>query len=67
MDSAPGPRQTRRMGTRTPAIIAVIITMAFGLGFAFFDTVPRWYPVAGGILVAAAWVAVGMAGNRRRT
>ena len=46
------------MGTRTPALVAVIITMAFGLGFAFFDTVPRWYPVAGGILVAAAWVAV---------
>ncbi|WP_169330623.1 hypothetical protein [Janibacter hoylei] len=55
------------MGTRTPALVAVIITMAFGLGFAFFDTVPRWYPVGGGILVAAAWVAVGMAGNRRRT
>ena len=64
MDSDPGPRQTRRMGTRVPAIIAVIITMAFGLGFAFFDEVPRWYPVGGGILVAAAWVAVGMISNR---
>ena len=64
MDSDPGPRQTRRMGTRVPAIIAAIITMAFGLGFAVFDEVPRWYPVGGGVLVAAAWVAVGMINNR---
>ena len=64
MDSDPGPRQTRRMGTRVPAIIAVIITRAFGLGFAVFDEVPRWYPVGGGVLVAAAWVAVGMISNR---
>ena len=64
MDSARGPRQTHHMGTRTPATNAVIITMAFGLGFAFFDEVPRWYPVGGGVLVAAAWVAVGMINNR---
>ena len=53
------------MGTRTPALIALVITMAYGIGFAFFDEVPRAYAVAGALLVAAAWVAVGMIHNRR--
>lgn len=54
------------MGTRTPALIALIITMAYGMGFALFDEPPRGYVVGGALLVAVAWVAAGMLHNRRR-
>lgn len=54
------------MGTRTPALIALIITMAYGIGFAFFDEVPRGYAVGGALVVAASWVIAGMLHNRSR-
>lgn len=54
------------MGTRTPALIALIITMAYGIGFAFFAEPPRGFVVGGALLVAAAWVVAGMLHNRQR-
>lgn len=57
-------REGLAMGTRTPALIALIITMAYGIGFVFFDSPPTAYVIGGALLVAAAWVAVSML-NRR--
>ncbi|KRE38909.1 hypothetical protein ASG73_00630 [Janibacter sp. Soil728] len=65
MDLRPGSREALAMGTRTPALIALVITMAYGIGFVFFDSPPAAYAVVGALVVAAAWVAVGML-NRRR-
>lgn len=53
------------MGTRTPALIALIITMAYGIGFVFFDSPPSAYVIGGALLVAAAWVGAGMIHNQR--
>lgn len=53
------------MGTRAPSLIALLFTMAYGIGFAFFDRPPTAYVVGGALLVAAAWVAVGMIHNRQ--
>lgn len=45
--------------------MALLFTMAYGIGFAFFDRPPTAYVVGGALLVAAAWVAVGMIHNRQ--
>ena len=54
------------MGTRTLALIALVITMAYGIGFGLIGEPSRLYVVGGALLVTAAWVAVGMLNNRRR-
>mgnify|MGYP000857672306 FL=1 len=66
VDSTTASHDTGRMGTRTPALIAVIITMLYGIGFAVIGEPNRLYVIGGALLVTAAWVAVGMLNNRRR-
>lgn len=54
------------MGTPLIQLIALILTMAYGVGFAFFDGVPTWYSIGGAFVVAVVWLAVGYVVTQRR-
>lgn len=54
------------MGTQAARLVALIITIAYGLSFALVDDPPRAYVVLGAIAVAATWVVAGMVHNRNR-
>lgn len=45
------------------SFIALAITMFYGTGFALFDTAPQGYAPVGGVVVALAWIAVGVFGK----
>lgn len=47
-----------------PQLVALIITIAYGVGFAFVPDRPAWYAAGGALVVAAAWVIVGMLHTR---
>ena len=42
------------------AFLALAVTLLYGAGFALFDQAPRGYAAVGGVVVALAWVAVGV-------
>lgn len=46
------------------SLIALAVSMLYGVGFAFIDNTTT-YAIVGGIIVALAWVAVGVVGDRR--
>ena len=48
------------MDRKVLGFVALAITMLYGVGFAFFDEVPTGYAVGGGVVVALAWIAVGV-------
>lgn len=53
------------MDHRSYSIIALLVTMAFGVGFIFVpDSVRGTYAVVGGLVIAAMWVARGLIGRR---
>lgn len=53
------------MDHRSYNIVAVLVTMAFGLGFIFMpDAHRQTYAIVGGILIAAIWVGRGLVGRR---
>ena len=45
------------------AFIALAITLLHGASFALFDGTPQGYAAIGGVVVALAWVAVGVFGK----
>jgi hypothetical protein len=51
------------MNRRHLAFIALAITMIYGASFALFDEVPQGYAAIGGVLVALAWISVGVFGR----
>ncbi len=53
------------MGNRPWAVIALIITIVYGVGFAFFDEPSRAYVVGGALVVCLAWVLTGTLGRSR--
>ena len=55
------------MDRRTLSFIALAITMLYGIGFAVIDDAMP-YAAIGGVIVAIAWVAVGVFGqDKNRT
>ncbi|GAA1482124.1 hypothetical protein GCM10009624_25640 [Gordonia sinesedis] len=50
------------MDRRTLAFIALAITMLYGVGFAVIDDAVPYAPI-GGVIVALAWVSVGVFGK----
>lgn len=52
------------MDQKTLSFIALAITMLYGVGFAVIDDRSVYAPV-GGVVVALAWIAVGMLPGRR--
>ncbi len=51
------------MNRRNLAFAALAITMLYGASFAVFDSPPKGYAAIGGVLVALAWIAVGVFGR----
>lgn len=51
--------QASCMDHKTLSFIALAITMLYGVGFAVVDDKSVYAPV-GGVIVALAWIAVGM-------
>ncbi len=49
------------------AFVALAITLLYGAGFAVFDTTPQGYAAVGGVVVALAWVGVGVFSRDGRT
>lgn len=55
------------MSRRTLAFIALAISMLYGAGFAAFRPAPAAYATIGGVIVALAWISVGMFGKEDPT
>jgi hypothetical protein len=51
------------MDRRYLSFIALAITMLYGASFAVFDETPQGYAAIGGVVVALAWIAVGVFGK----
>lgn len=51
------------MERRILAFIALAITLLYGASFALFDPAPRGYAAVGGVVVALAWISVGVFGR----
>ncbi|MFL6078354.1 MAG: hypothetical protein ACJ714_00360 [Ornithinibacter sp.] len=51
------------MDRRHLSFIALAITMLYGASFAVFDETPKGYAAVGGVVVALAWIAVGVFGK----
>jgi hypothetical protein len=51
------------MDRRHLSFIALAITMLYGVSFAVFDETPKGYAAIGGVVVALAWIAVGVFGR----
>ncbi len=51
------------MDRRYLSFIALAITMLYGVSFAVFDETPQGYAAVGGVVVALAWIAVGVFGK----
>lgn len=47
------------MGTQLIRLIALIITIGYGMGFALFDDVPTGYVIGGAFVVVVAWLLSG--------
>lgn len=45
------------------SFIALAITLLYGASFALFDPTPKGYASIGGVVVALAWIAVGVFGR----
>lgn len=54
------------MTRRILTFAAIAISMLFGAGFAVWSPVPEGYTVVGAVLVALAWIAVGVIGREPR-
>lgn len=54
------------MNRQVLVFIALALSMIYGVLFAVIDGDKTTYAVVGGVIVALAWVAVGMFGNNRR-
>ena len=44
------------------SFVAIVLSMLYGVGFAVIDD-KQTYAVIGGVIVAIAWIAVGMFGG----
>ncbi|GMA38026.1 hypothetical protein [Mobilicoccus caccae] len=53
------------MTQRTAYTIAVLLTIAFGLGFALLDGDKGRYAIIGGPMIAAVWVLMWWVAGRR--
>lgn len=52
------------MNRRYLSFVALAITLVYGASFALFeDGAPRGYAAIGGVVVALAWIAVGVFGR----
>jgi hypothetical protein len=51
------------MNRRYLSFAALAITLLYGAGFALFDEAPDGYAAVGGVVVALAWIAVGVFGR----
>lgn len=51
------------MNRRYLAFVALAITMLYGVSFAVVDETPKGYAPIGGVVVALAWIAVGVFGR----
>jgi len=51
------------MDRRYLSFIALAITMLYGVSFTLFDETPTGYAAIGGVVVALAWIAVGVFGR----
>jgi hypothetical protein len=58
-----GPPRLVYMDRRYLSFIALAITMLYGASFALFDQTPQGYAAVGGVVVALAWIAVGVFGR----
>ncbi len=54
------------MNRRHLSFIALAITMLYGASFAVFDEAPKGYAAIGGVVVALAWISVGVFGRDDR-
>ncbi len=54
------------MDRRHLSFLALAITLLYGASFALFDTTPQGYAALGGVVVALAWIAVGVFGKDTR-
>ncbi|MBM6398866.1 hypothetical protein [Phycicoccus sonneratiae] len=51
------------MNRRYLAFAALAITLLYGASFALFDETPKGYAAIGGVVVALAWISVGVFGR----
>jgi hypothetical protein len=51
------------MNRRYLSFVALAITLLYGAGFALFDEAPQGYAALGGVVVALAWISVGVFGR----
>lgn len=52
------------MARRILSFVALAITLLYGASFALFsDGAPKGYAAVGGVVVALAWIAVGVFGR----
>ena len=52
------------MDRRTVSFIALALSMLYGIGFAVIDGDKGHYAIIGGVVLAIAWMAVGLVGRR---
>lgn len=51
------------MNRRYLSFVALAITLLYGASFALFDEAPKGYAAIGGVIVALAWISVGVFGR----
>ncbi len=51
------------MDRKVLVFIALAVSMLYGVGFAVIDNPGGGYAAAGGVVVALAWIAVGLLGR----